>query len=161
MDDNRQLNIWGIGPSILLSAAVYAAAAGIATYMRPGLFLIPTAPYLVFLIAGLILLLVGVIMLMFAGRAIVGAHGEDKLATAGIFGLVRHPIYSAWIVFLIPGLVLLSRSWLLLFTPLVAYLVFKSRIRREDEYLEKRFGQAYQDYRRRVNEIIPRPRKRA
>jgi hypothetical protein len=80
------------------------------------------------------------------------------LATTGIFGVVRNPIYSAWIVFLIPGLVSLSRSWLLLLTPLVAYLVFKFRIRREDEYLEKRFGQAYRDYRRRVNEIIPWPR---
>jgi len=146
MDDNKQLSIWGVGPSILLSAAIYGAAAGVATYLWPDLFLVPTAPYLVFLVLGLILLVAGVVMLMFAGRAIVGAHGEDKLATTGTFGVVRNPIYSAWIVFLIPGLVLLSRSWLLL-TPLVAYLVFKSRIRKEDEYLEKRFGQAYQDYR--------------
>lgn len=161
MGDNGKMSIWGVGPSILLSAAIYAAAAGLATYIWPDLFLVPTALYLVFLVFGLILLVAGVIMLVAAGRAIVGAHGKDKLATTGIFGVVRHPIYSAWIVFLIPGLVLPSRSWLLLFTPLVAYLVFKSRIRREDEYLDKRFGQAYQDYRRSVNEIIPWPRWRA
>jgi protein-S-isoprenylcysteine O-methyltransferase Ste14 len=160
MSDDRKMSIWGVGPSILLSAAVYGAAAGLATYLRPDLFLITPALYLVFLVFGLFLLVAGVIMLMFAGRAIVGAHGEDKLATTGVFGLVRHPIYSAWIVFLIPGLVLLSRSWLLLLTPLVAYLVLKSRIRTEDEYLEKRFGQAYQNYRQSVNEIIPMPRHR-
>ena len=99
-------------------------------------------------------------MLRFAGQAIDGAYGEDDLATTGIFGLVRHPIYSAWIVFLIPGLAVLSRSWLLLPTPLAAYLVFKLRIWKEDAYLEDRFGQQYLDYRRHVNEIVPWPRSK-
>jgi len=159
--DSRKLSLWGVGPSILLSAGGYAAVAGMATLMWPESFLVRAIPYPVFLFAGAILLVLGVCMLVFAGRAIVRAYGRDELATTGMFGVVRHPIYSAWIVFIIPGLVLFSRSWLLLFTPLVAYLVFKMRIQREDEYLEKRFGQAYLDYRRRVNEIIPIRRRRA
>jgi protein-S-isoprenylcysteine O-methyltransferase Ste14 len=161
MMDSREPSLWGVGPSILLSAGGYAAVAGMATLMWPGSFLVRAIPYPVFLCAGAILSVLGVCMLVFAGRAIVRAYGRDELATTGIFGMVRHPIYSAWIVFIIPGLVLFSRSWLLLFTPLVAYLVFKMRIRREDEYLEKQFGQAYLDYRRRVNEIIPIRRRRA
>ncbi len=159
MAANRKPSIWGVGPSILLSAGGYAAVAGIGTYMWPDVFLVRAIPYLVFLLAGTVLLVLGIFMLMLAGRAIAKAYGGDELATTGMFGVVRHPIYSAWIVFLIPGLVLLSRSWGLLLTPLVAYLVFKVRIRREDEYLEKRFGEAYLDYRRRVNEIIPIPRR--
>jgi hypothetical protein len=100
MSDDSKMSIWSVGPSILLSAGIYGAAAGVATYLWPDVLLIPTAPYLVFLVAGLILLVAGIVMLMFAGRAIVGAHGEDKLATTGIFGVVRNPIYSAWIVFI-------------------------------------------------------------
>jgi protein-S-isoprenylcysteine O-methyltransferase Ste14 len=38
------------------------------------------------------------------------------------------------------------------------YTVFKLLIHREDEYLERRFGQAYLDYRARVNEVVPLPR---
>jgi protein-S-isoprenylcysteine O-methyltransferase Ste14 len=38
------------------------------------------------------------------------------------------------------------------------YAVFKLLIHREDEYLDRRFGQAYLDYRARVNEVIPLPR---
>jgi protein-S-isoprenylcysteine O-methyltransferase Ste14 len=80
---------------------------------------------------------------------------------ATCFGLVRHPIYSAWIVFLLPDLVLLTASWPLLPTPLVAYLAFKLLIGEEDRYLERRFGQAYLHYRSRVREILPLPRLRS
>ena len=153
-----KMSIWGVGPSIVASAAGYGMVAGIATWMWPGVFLVTGVPYPVFVAVGLLLVLGGIAMLRFAAQAIAGAYGEDELATAGVFGLVRHPIYSAWIAFLIPGLVLFSRSWLLLLTPLVAYLAFKLRIRKEDKYLEDRFGQAYLDYRRQVNEIIPWPR---
>jgi protein-S-isoprenylcysteine O-methyltransferase Ste14 len=71
---------------------------------------------------------------------------------------VWHPIYSAWIVFLVPALALLSRSWPVLLTPFVAYAVFKLFIHREDEYPQKRFGGAYLAYRAQVNELIPVPR---
>lgn len=82
-------------------------------------------------------------------------YDDDQLAISGLAALVWHPVYSAWIVFILPGLVLLTRSWPLLFTPFVAYAVFKLRIHCEDEYLERRIGQAYLEYRARVNELFP------
>jgi protein-S-isoprenylcysteine O-methyltransferase Ste14 len=60
-------------------------------------------------------------------------------------------------VFVFPGLALLRGSWPMLVAPLVGYVVFKRLIRREDEYLQRRFGQAYLDYRARVNEVCPFP----
>jgi protein-S-isoprenylcysteine O-methyltransferase Ste14 len=59
-----------------------------------------------------------------------------------------------------PGQALLARSWLMLLAPLIAYAIFKRLIGVEDEYLAKRFGQTYLDYRRRVNELVPIPRLR-
>jgi len=112
---------------------------------------------MVFLVAGIMLLVNGIPMLVVAGRAATIAYHSDKLATTGIFGLTRNPIYSAWIVLIIPGLVLLSRSWPLLLTPVVAYMVFKTRIGREGEYLEKRFGGEYRRYRAQVSELVPFP----
>jgi hypothetical protein len=80
----------------------------------------------------------------------------------GIYGLVRNPIYCAWVVFLIPGLALLFPSWPLLLTPSVAYISFRARIWQEEAYLEERFGDAYRTYRSEVPELLPfpRPRKR-
>ena len=43
-------------------------------------------------------------------------------------------------------------------TPLVAYAVFRSSIHVEEDYLKKRFGNAYLEYRARVNAIVPIPK---
>ena len=156
----REISRWGVGPSIMLSAGGYAAVAGIATWLWPKVFIVSVIPYTAFVASGIMILVVGLPMLIVGGRAAMRAYDSDELATTGIFGLVRNPIYSAWIVFLIPGLVLLSRSWPMFLTPLVAYVVFKARIGREDEYLENRFGEGYRQYRTQVNELIPISRRK-
>jgi protein-S-isoprenylcysteine O-methyltransferase Ste14 len=115
---------------------------------------------MVFMAAGSLLLVIGVPMLLVAARAAMTAYNSDRLATTGIFGIVRNPVYSAWIILIIPGLVLLSRSWPLFLTPVVAYYVFKARISRENEYLERHFGDEYRTYKARVNELVPFPRRK-
>ena len=134
------MSLWGVGPRIVLNGLVVRRRrrAGRSVVAR-GL-LDPSDPLPGVRDDGVLLLLIGMPMLAVAGRAIAVAYRSDKLATTGIFGVVRNPIYSAWIVFIIPGLVLLTRSWPLFLTPLVAYAVFKATIRRESEYLEQRFG---------------------
>ena len=157
---NREMNLLGVGPSIMVPMAAYAVIAGLATWLWPDLCLITAVPYMAFLVSGIVLLVLGIPMLVVAARALTTAYNSDKLATTGIFGLTRNPIYSAWIVFIIPGLVLMSRSWPLFLTPVVAYFVFKAKIGRENEYLEKRFGDAYRTYKAQVNELVPFPRRR-
>ena len=102
----REISRWGVGPSIMVSAGAYAAVAGLATRLWPEFCLVSAVSRMVFLVAGIVLLVIGVPMLLFAARAATLAYNSDKLATTGIFGLTRNPIYSAWIVFIIPGLVL-------------------------------------------------------
>jgi protein-S-isoprenylcysteine O-methyltransferase Ste14 len=48
----------------------------------------------------------------------------------------------------------------LFLTPVVAYMVFKARIGRENEYLEKRFGDEYRKYKVQVSELVPFPRRK-
>ncbi|MGO8902602.1 MAG: methyltransferase family protein [Isosphaeraceae bacterium] len=156
----NRLSRWGVGPSIVLAALSYAAIGAIMTYFWPDTYLIRAIPYPVFLVTGASLLVIGVPMLVVAAVALTRNYDRDQLATRGIYGVVRNPIYSAWIVFLIPGLVLFARSLPLLLTPLVAYLVFKKRIVREEEYLDERFGDSYLKYRSEVNELLPIPRLR-
>jgi protein-S-isoprenylcysteine O-methyltransferase Ste14 len=156
----QQISRWGVGPSIVVSAGVYAAVAGMATWLWPDRCLVTAVPRMGFLVAGIVLLLIGIPMIVVAARAATVAYNSDKLATTGIFSLTRNPIYSAWIVFNIPGLVLISRSWPLFLTPLIAYIIFKARIGRETEYLEKRFGDDYRTYKTQVNELVPFPRRK-
>jgi protein-S-isoprenylcysteine O-methyltransferase Ste14 len=139
----------------MVSAGAYAAVAGLATWLWPEVCMVSVVPYPVFLVAGIVLLVVGIPTLLVAAKAATVAYNSDKLATTGIFGFVRNPIYSAWIILIIPGLVLLSRSWPLFFTPAVAYMVFKVRIGRENEYLARHFGEDYRTYKAQVNELVP------
>lgn len=143
-----------------MSAGAYAAIAGLATWLWPEVCVVTAIPCMAFVVAGITLLGIGIPMLVVAARAATVAYNSDRLATTEIFGLTRNPIYSAWIVFIIPGLVLMSRSWPLFLTPVVAYLVFKAQIGRESEYLERRFGEEYRAYKAEVNELVPFPRRK-
>jgi protein-S-isoprenylcysteine O-methyltransferase Ste14 len=154
----REISIFGVGPIIAGAAIAYAVVAGAATRLWPEVCLIHAVPRCVFVALGILFLLLGLPLLAVAARAMTIAYGSDKLATTGLFGIVRNPIYSAWIVFIIPGLVLFTQSWPLLLTPVVAYLAFKIKIPRENRYLEERFGEAYRTYEADVNELFPFPR---
>lgn len=154
----KRLSRFGVGPKIILSAAAYAALATAATNAWPEACMVQFVPRGVLRAAGAILVILGIPMWVAAVVSVMRAYNGDQLRTSGVFGLCRHPVYAAWIVLLLPGLTLLSRSWPLMITPLVAYAVFKSLIHVEDEYLEQRFGAAYRSYRLRVREVIPIPK---
>ncbi|MGB9229036.1 MAG: isoprenylcysteine carboxylmethyltransferase family protein [Terracidiphilus sp.] len=156
-----RLSRWGIGPHITLAAVLYAAGAEAVTHRWPQICRMRFVPDGVLVPIAIILLVAGVTMLAVSARALSSAYNSDRLTTSGIFAFVRNPIYSAWIVFIVPALALLSRSWPLLLTPLVGYAVFKRLIHREEEYLRQRFGEAYLNYRAEVNELVPFPRRKA
>ena len=130
-----------------------------ATSAWPGLFLLPSLPGWA-TTAGALLIACGFLLWLSGLIAVTTAYNRDQLMTSGPFALVRHPVYAAWIVLIFPGLALFTRAWLLFSTSAVAYLLFKRLIHVEDDYLLGRFGQAYLDYRQRVNEVIPLPRFR-
>lgn len=152
----KRLSRFGVGPKIVLSTAISAALAGGAMYIWPDACSLRAVPYL--WIPGLLLLVAGVPMWLFGVVTVMCAYNSDRLLTSGAFALCRHPVYAAWILFILPGLALLAKSWPLMITPLVAYAVFKSLIRAEDDYLAQRFGRAYLEYRAKVNELLPIPK---
>ena len=156
----EKMSRWGVGPSILMTALCYIVVASTVTHHWPDVCLIRVVPHRVFQVVGVLLLAIGVPLLVVALIALNRNYDRDQLATGGIYGIVRNPIYSAWVVFLIPGLVFLSPSWPLLLTPLVTYIAFKATIAREEAYLEERFGDTYRIYRSEVRELLPFPRRR-
>ena len=154
----KRLSRFGAGPRITLSAIGFAAMASAATYTWPEACLLRAVPYRFFLIPGLLLLVAGIPMWLLSVVTVMRAYNRDQLVTSGVFHLCRHPVYAAGIVFFLPGVALLTRSWPLMITPLVAYALFKLLIHAEDDYLRRRFGAAYEEYRAAVNELIPFPK---
>ena len=83
-----------------------------------------------------------------------------KLSKKGVYGFVRHPIYTA-IVYHIP--ILCALSWgsylILLFLP-VHHIIWGKLVEREEKYLVGIFGQEYLDYMNEVPRFIPWPKPR-
>ena len=69
--------------------------------------------YALLIVAGVILLAIGVPIWVTASKEVDRAYEGEYLATQGIYALCRHPIYGNAIFFTIPGILLFFRSWLL------------------------------------------------
>jgi len=108
------------------------------------------------LIFGILLVIIGLPIFLIPGITIDKYFNKGKLATKGIYGYFRHPIYGSWIVFIVPGIVLIVNSLLGLTVPIFIYIAFKILIVEEEKYLEDKFGEEYFEYKRKVGAIFPK-----
>jgi protein-S-isoprenylcysteine O-methyltransferase Ste14 len=85
-----------------------------------------------------------------AGTPVPTNEPTRALATTGMHGWSRNPIYVG--MFLIyGGIAVAARSpWALIFTLPLAITIRYGVVAREEAYLERRFGDAYRDYKSRV-----------
>lgn len=106
---------------------------------------------------GAVLCGLGILVYALGLGGVTRARNEGRLATGGIYAVVRHPLYAGWIWGIVPGLALLWGRPLILAAPVVALVFYRLLVPHEEAHLLERFGQAYHDYRRRVGGILPRP----
>ena len=80
-----------------------------------------------------------------------------KLPTliTGVYSIVRNPMYSVYIVFIVPAIILFFRTWIALSIPIVMVVILTRLIRAEEVYLEGQFGDEYLKYKSAVNSLIP------
>lgn len=106
--------------------------------------------------AGLILTIAGSILHITAAVQMLRAFGQKKLETKGMFGMVRHPMYSTMIFLIIPGLAIMLNTWLLLTSSVIMLILFYIMIKEEDEFLENLFGNEFKEYKQHVGKLLPR-----
>lgn len=131
-------------------------------------------------IAGLVLALVGLVIMVVAGRPIMEhvyakATEERKMMTTGIYAYIRHPLYLSLI--LIPvGLLLLTLNYVaLLLLPALwisgsseeewgdlakgkRFAFLTTAIEYEEQELLRRFGKDYEEYMKRTGRLLPKIR---
>ena len=77
-----------------------------------------------------------------------------RLTTAGPFGYSRNPAYLS-LAMIYAGIAALRNSlWAILFLPLVMYVIQREVIGREEQYLERTFGEEYLAYKARVRRWV-------
>ncbi|MFH1691175.1 MAG: isoprenylcysteine carboxylmethyltransferase family protein [Candidatus Omnitrophota bacterium] len=135
-----KMNILGIGPMLFAWTVCYGAVmVYLNSILGRGFFLNSLPQYVTFAV-GDILLFVGVIILYKSFIVLREAQQKGVRAAKGFYGFLRHPMYAAWIFFIVPGIAVIGRSLFLLSTSLFAYFVYKCLIGKEEEFLVCRFG---------------------
>ncbi len=79
----------------------------------------------------------------------------NTLTTTGVYGMVRNPIYSGFMLACTGALFIANNLWLLLLPPvfwLYMTLLMKAT---EEKWLRDLYGKEYEEYLRRVNRCIP------
>jgi protein-S-isoprenylcysteine O-methyltransferase Ste14 len=159
---NTLEKLGGIGPRLALMCLPYVVLSLIVMrrypdFGRPGFTGSPRMKTAARAL-GFLWLAVGVVFWAWSGVYFLRHYRDEGLITEGPFALCRNPIYSAIIVFIIPGLAVMSRSGLVLSDALVMYIGFKMSIHGEAIPLARTFGEEYEAYEKSVNELFPFPR---
>jgi len=145
---------WGIGPIYAAGSIVF-----VAILSTINIFILPrlTMPYCLFVCgSGLGLVAVGLVILVAALVQVHSAFSNRKLVTSGVYAYMRNPVYAVWILFIVPGLILITRMLLLSIAPFLMYWLLKALIGGEEVYMELTFGKEYLDYKSKVNSVVPK-----
>ena len=151
----EKMSRWGVGPTFtFLSVSYGIIMLAISHYFQPA-FQIPFVPYWLLQISGIALILIGVPFFIISVKTVMKAYNADALVTQGIFRCCRHPLYSSWVVFIVPGIVLLANTWIGLTAPIFMYFLLCKLVTKEEIYLEDVFGSEYLEYKKEVPCILP------
>ena len=157
MQNKKHLPMMGVGPvygAVIIAVTVIAVIAGRSTVFEAGRV---TSLKIPLLIIGILLIVLGVYL--WAGalfRSKIDSHiVENRLATTGVYALVRNPIYSA-LMFFCTGALFITGN--IFFLPLFFfYWIFMTLLMKytEEKWLKNLYGREYEEYCRRVNRCIP------
>jgi protein-S-isoprenylcysteine O-methyltransferase Ste14 len=98
------------------------------------------------------LVLDGAAMVLFrrAETSMVPMNPTTALVTSGPYRFTRNPMYLGMAFLYVALAFALGVIWALAILPAVVVIVDRFVIAREEPYLERKFGQAYRDYKARV-----------
>jgi protein-S-isoprenylcysteine O-methyltransferase Ste14 len=152
---SQKMTKWGVGPKFLLLSLAYSLLPAGLTMLWPTLFRIPFVPQPMLVIVGSIIIAGGFIFYISALVTVMRAFSKGRLVTSGPFKGCRHPIYSAWALFIVPGIMLIINSWIGLSIPFVMCALIQLLSGHEERYLEATFGEAYLHYKAKTPAILP------
>lgn len=145
-----------IAPPPLIYLGALATGLGLDAVIGSG-----SLPSQVAIPAGSALLIAGSGLLGSFARAFLGAETpidpytpSTAIVTNGPFGLTRNPAYLG-MALTYAGIAIVSNApWVLVPLPVAIAIIDRGVIAREERYLERKFGAAYTDYKRRVRRWI-------
>ena len=153
---HKDMDRLGVGPKFaLLGIAFGAIILALHYYFFPA-FTFTLFSRFVNVILGTILIVVGIPLFIVSGIMVHTHISKGKLCTTSVYAYFRHPLYAAWVVFIVPGVVIITGSVLAILWPVFLYVLFKAFTKEEEEYLREKFGKEYIQYEKQVNAVFPK-----
>lgn len=144
----------GQGPRIFAFAIPFLITGIICGIFWPIVFRFGYQDISFFRWAGVAVLISGVIFYIIAIKQFMRDFSSGELITRGAFSISRNPIYSSWMVLILPGLSLIFNNWMFLMAAISMLFAFLALIRKEEEALARIYGQQYTLYTLKVGRIL-------
>ncbi len=88
-------------------------------------------------------------------RVLAGLYADHELIRTGPYAIVRHPVYASLFLMMLATGLLFAR-WPVLLLSIVLYIAgTEIRIHAEEGLLRERFGEEFEEYRRKVPAYLP------
>jgi protein-S-isoprenylcysteine O-methyltransferase Ste14 len=104
--------------------------------------------------AGLTLNIVGFLTQRRAGTDPIPFNPTTKIVSHGLYRFSRNPMYIGFALWSFGLAILVDSEWMLLAAPIGLALTDLLVVVREERYLERKFGEEYLEYKRRVRRWI-------
>ena len=101
-------------------------------------------------LAGLFLNVAGFITQKRAGNDPIPFHPTTRIVSHGLYRFSRNPMYLGFGLWTLGIALLVNSIWMLLAVPIGLVLTDRFVIASEERYLERKFGEEYLSYKRRV-----------
>lgn len=139
----------GSGDKIGMVTLPLLAIGLVANIMRPEWFSVGGPPAWLRAMS-IALLIPGVVMWIWSVVLILTKVPRDELITTGPFAIVKHPLYAAVSLLVLPWVGFLLNSWLGLAVGVVLYLASRRFAPAEEAQLAEYFGEEWDAYERSV-----------
>ena len=152
----KQMSRWGVGPKFTIISVTYGAI--VFSIQEIACSEVRFAFYSTWIniMLGILFIVAGLIIFLNAAFIIDKYFNKGQLCKKGAYAYLRHPIYAAWISFIVPGFVILRGSVFGITVPVFMYLIFRALIPVEEKYLLEKFGDEYIEYQSKVWAAFPK-----
>jgi protein-S-isoprenylcysteine O-methyltransferase Ste14 len=154
MGISKLQKLFGVGPrGAVISLMVFMIAVWVDRLLGHPAILVSPAPIKV---VGGCMAVIGLGLHFWSVWTLRNWWVKDKLCTMGPFKRFRHPMYAAWITFILPGAALYLNSWIIIFFAVLLHPIWHRLVLQEEKMMAKKFQKAYREYAARTGRFFPR-----
>lgn len=138
--------IIGVAPKIAIPTFIYILIVIFIDYILKPAFIITQNNNTTLMMLGILLIIPGIIIVISVAKKLRKSFSANTLMTEGLYKIVRNPMYTSYLILIIPGICFLFNSWLVLTPVIFNYILMQIFIKEEYKYLEEKFGEEYKIY---------------